>query len=117
MTEFQDIGGPIYAIIVLIVCIWLYRKHRDPASDFDLTDILKENGRVSKIAIGYLVTLFTSSWYIVHEAIEKQLTDTAFAAYLATWVVPIVTHLLKSQDTKTSVSSSSVTVTTEKAPT
>jgi hypothetical protein len=90
-----DISGVIYAAVILIVSLFLYKAHRDPNNSFDLTDLLKVNGRVSKIAVAFLVTLFTSSWYVVHEALEKQLTDTGFAAYLAAWVAPIVAAILK----------------------
>jgi len=90
-----DISGLVYSTVVLIVALFLYKAHRDPNSPFDLTDLLKINGKVSKIAIAFLTTLFTSSWYVVHEALEKQLTDTAFAAYLAAWVAPIVAAILK----------------------
>jgi hypothetical protein len=90
-----DISGLIYAGVVLVVVLFLYHLHRDPNSPFDLTDLLKINGRVSKVAVGFLTTLFTSSWYVVHEALEKQLTDVAFAAYLAAWVTPIVAAILK----------------------
>jgi hypothetical protein len=90
-----DVSGLIYASIVLIVALFLYRAHRDPDNPFDLFDLLKINGRVSKVAVAFLTTLFTSSWYVVHEALEKQLTDTAFAAYLAAWVAPIVAAILK----------------------
>lgn len=90
-----DVSGLIYASIVLIVALFLYRAHRDPDDPFDLFDLLKINGRVSKVAVAFLTTLFTSSWYVVHEALEKQLTDTAFAAYLAAWVAPIVAAILK----------------------
>jgi hypothetical protein len=90
-----DISGLVYAAVVLIVALFLYKAHRDPNNPFDLTDLLKVNGRVSKIAVAFLTTLFTSSWYVVHEALEKQLTDAAFAAYLAAWVAPIVAAILK----------------------
>ena len=90
-----DVSGLIYAAIVLIVALFLIRAHRDPNNPFDLFDLLKINGHVSKVAVAFLTTLFTSSWYVVHEALEKQLTDTAFAAYLAAWVAPIVAAILK----------------------
>jgi hypothetical protein len=90
-----DVSGLIYALIVLIVTLFLVRAHRDPDNPFDLFDLLKINGRVSKVAVAFLTTLFTSSWYVVHEALERQLTDTAFAAYLAAWVAPIVAAILK----------------------
>jgi len=107
MTTFDDIGGPIYAVLALLVGWFLYRAHRDPATSFDLKDLLMENGRVSKIAVAFMVTLGTSSWYVVHEALEKQLTDTGFGLYLATWVAPIVAHIIKGGD-----SSSTTTTTT-----
>ena len=90
-----DVSGLIYASIVIIVTLFLIRAHRDPNNPFDLFDLLKINGRVSKVAVAFLTTLFTSSWYVVHEALEKQLTDAAFAAYLAAWVAPIVAAILK----------------------
>lgn len=91
----NDISGYIYAGVMLVVVLFLYKLHRNPNNPFDLTDLLKLNGRVSKAAVAFLTTLFTSSWYVVHEALEKQLTDVAFAAYLAAWVAPIVAAILK----------------------
>jgi hypothetical protein len=90
-----DYSGFIYAGVMLIVAFVLWRLHRNPNNNIDMTDLLQINGRVSKIAVAFLTTLFTSSWYVVHEALEKQLSDAAFAAYLAAWVAPIVAAILK----------------------
>jgi hypothetical protein len=90
-----DVSGLIYAGIVIIAALFLIRAHRDPDNPFDLFDLLKINGHVSKVAVAFLTTLFTSSWYVVHEALEGQLTDTGFAAYLAAWVAPILAGILK----------------------
>ena len=107
-----DVSGLIYASIVIIVALFLIRAHRDPDNTFDLFDLLKINGRVSKVAVAFLTTLFTSSWYVVHEALEKQLTDAAFAAYLAAWVAPIVAAILKGDG----VSALSAALTDDTAP-
>jgi hypothetical protein len=107
-----DIGGPVYAVIVLIAAWFLYRAHRDPGIPFDLKDLLMENGRVSKIAVAFLVTLFTSSWYVVYGTLNKQLTDIAFGAYLAAWVAPIVAHIIKGGESS-STTTTSTSQTTE----
>lgn len=91
----MSLATAVYGVVALIVALWLYRAHINPQVDLDLYDLIKENGRLSKIAVAFLVTLGTSSWYIVHEATDGTLTDIAFGAYLTAWVAPIVAHVIK----------------------
>lgn len=95
----MSLGTAVYALIALVISLWLYRAHINQSVDIDLYDLLKENGKLSKISVAFLVTLFTSSWYVVHEATEGTLSDVAFGSYLAAWVAPIVAHVLKGTPT------------------
>ncbi len=83
-----------FAIILLLVVWSFYRAQRDPANNFNLFDLIMENGRVSRIGFAYLVGLLVTSWVLVSSVqSESREIDVIFSAYLAAWVAPIVAKL------------------------
>jgi len=105
-------------LIVALAIVWsLYRAHRsaDGAfAQFNLLDLLMDNGRLSRIACAFMATLVVTSWVIVKLTIENKLTEGLFTAYVAAWVAPIVAKLFSpplQTATATSTTSVSTTVT------
>ena len=105
-------------LIVALVIAWsFYRAHKSDKGvflQFNLLDLLLENGRVSRIACAFMATLVVTSWVVIKLTIENKLTDVIFGAYLTAWVAPIVAKLFSppsSTATATSTTSVSTTVT------
>lgn len=80
-------------LIVALVIAWsLYRANRDIAN-FNLLDLIMENGRVSKIACVFLGSFATFSWVMVRLTIDGKMTEGYIGLYGATWVAPILAKL------------------------
>ena len=104
--------------IVMMLLVWsFYRAQRDPANNFNLFDLIMENGRVSRIGFAFLVALLVTSWVLIRMAQNEQRSlDVVFAAYLTAWVAPIVAKLFSPPQVTTSSSSSSTTSTSTPVP-
>ena len=74
------------AMIGLMAWI-LWRAHRSKDNKIDLSALLVDTvtGNVTLAKFGGLLALLSSTWIVVYLAVDKSLTDTAFAAYVATW--------------------------------
>ena len=73
--------------LVAISMFFIYRIHSDPSVDFDITDILKKNGRASRQAVLELGAWFATTFVLIHQELEQTLTDTYVAAYGAFWIL------------------------------
>ena len=81
-------------ILVGLVVVWsLVRAHRNPAVDINLFDLVMENGRLSKVSVGYMVTLVVSSWVLIRAAYDSKSLDIIYAAYGAMWVTPLIAKI------------------------
>lgn len=93
----------------LLILVWsFYRAQRNPSFVFDLFDLVLENGRVSRLAIAFMITLAVTSWMMLRMTIDGKMTEGYFTAYGAMWIAPIVAKLFSSPP---SVSTSTVTAT------
>lgn len=89
-----DHFGLILVAVLLIILLTLYRFHSGPRS-FDLTDLLMENGRVSKIAVAFMLTLVVTTWMMAYMTLNKMMTEGFLIAYMSAWVAPIVARIVK----------------------
>lgn len=84
----------ILAITVLSVIWSIYRLHRNPAVDFNMLDLLMENGRVSKISCIVMTAFLVTTWAFVNDCIQKKGLDVGLlAAYGGLWVAPLLMKL------------------------
>ena len=103
-------------IIGILIFAWaFYRAQHNPNFDFDLFDLIMENGRVSKVAVAFMVTLAVTSWILLRLTLDGKLTEAYFGAYGAFWIAPIIARLFSAQST-TSISTSCTTTIEEKTP-
>jgi hypothetical protein len=80
----------------LVLCF--YRLHRDAdRPNFDLTDLLMENGRLSKIAVGFFVVLFLTSWIMIDLQLKAKMTEGYLGLYGGLWVTPLVARVVWGQ--------------------
>jgi len=83
---------------VLILCgAWvLHRRSLNHNSKIVLDDLLLgDDGKMSKSAAVMFGSFVLTSWVIVFLTMTDKLDSVYFAAYIAAWVIPAVTRLIK----------------------
>lgn len=85
--------------IALLVLLTLWRAHARADIDFNLLDLLMENGRVSKIAVAFMLVLGVSTWVIIKLTIDGRLTEGYLTIYTGAWIVPLVTKVVANKNT------------------
>lgn len=98
----------ILIVVALLVVLSFYRAHRDKDFAFNLLDLFMENGRLSRLACGFMITLIITSWIMVRLALDGKLNEGYFMAYGGMWVAGIVAKLF-STPTATSVETTTKT--------
>ncbi len=93
MIDRIDIVGLIFSALIMLISILLWLWHRNKDVDVDLTDLLMENGRLSRLAFTWLGAFLVMSFGFIYAVIHKNLSDVYAALYATTWAVPIVTKL------------------------
>ena len=98
------------AAFVLLLLIWrsLAKMHADESVNFDLRDLLMENGRVSKAACVMMGAFAVTTWQFVYYTLNGKLTEGYLGIYVAAWIAPVVARLISNND-----GNSGATVTTE----
>jgi len=91
------------AAILAAVCVFfawgIWRRSKNHTSKIDLDDLLcGDDGKIAKSAVVLLGSFALTTWVIVYLAITNKLNEGYFAAYLAAWVAPTVTKLIKGTD-------------------
>lgn len=78
--------------VLIVVSFW--RAHSRPGFDFNAFDLIMENGRVSKIAMAFMLVLAVSTWVIVAQQLAGKLTEGMFGLWLGAWVTPLVAKVV-----------------------
>lgn len=100
----------ILAVAALLVVASFWRAHRKPGFDFNAFDLIMENGKVSKIALAFMIVLAVTTWVVVDLQIKGHLTEGYFTTYGAMWVIPLVAKVVFN---KTEMPSAGTTLTTK----
>lgn len=88
---------PMLLVLVLGatgIGVSFWRAHRRPDVQFNLLDLLLENGRVSKISFAFMLVLGVSTWVVVDLQVKGRLTDGTFGLWLGAWVAPLVARVV-----------------------
>jgi hypothetical protein len=116
-----EIMHAVLAIGALLIMFSFWRAHKNHGIDFDLLDLLKQNGRASKVSVIIMGAFIMSTWVVANRELSGTLTADFFGLYLAAWVSPLITLLATSNSEPPGTTSTSTTVmrqeTTEKAST
>jgi hypothetical protein len=86
----------LYILLILFafaVIVSLWRFQKNPNNEFDILDLLMENGRVSRTAAAFSVTLIITSWIMLKLTVDKSMTEGYLGIYGGLWVTPIVTRM------------------------
>jgi hypothetical protein len=82
-------------IILVFGLIWsIYRLHRNPDIDFNILDLVMENGRVSKVSCLVMGAFTLHSWIMIDLQATAKMTEGYLTIYGATWVAPLITRLV-----------------------
>jgi hypothetical protein len=84
----------ILVLAVFSVLLSFWRAHHSALIQFSAFDLVMENGRVSKIAVAFMLVLGVTTWTIVYLTIRDKLTEGYFLAYGAMWVGPLVAKVV-----------------------
>lgn len=85
----------LLALGVLLVGWSLYRLNRRSDVDFNLIDLLLENGKVSRIACVVMSAFLVTTWAFIYDCIKRKGVDVAiFGAYGGMWIAPLIAKLL-----------------------
>jgi len=99
------------ALIALAILWTFYRAQKDAAFNFDLYDLIMQDGRVSRMAFAFMITLGVTSWILVRLAIDGKLTEGYFGLYGALWVTPIIAKMFSTPPTAGSITTNTKTET------
>lgn len=89
-----DVMAVLLGLAVLTILVSFWRAQRHPELAFDAFDLIMENGRVSKIAIAFMIVLVVTTWVIVDLQLKNNLTEGYFLAYGGMWVMPLVAKVV-----------------------
>lgn len=84
----------VLGLAALAVLLSIWRAHRDALLQFNAFDLIMENGRVSKIALAFMLVLGVTTWAFVYLTIQGKMTEGLFLAYGAMWVAPLVAKVV-----------------------
>jgi len=84
----------ILAVAAALVVVSFWRAHSRPGFDFNAFDLIMENGKVSKIALAFMLVLGVSTWVIITQQIKDKLTEGMFGLWLGAWVTPLVAKVV-----------------------
>lgn len=76
--------------VVIAASLWRFQKGDN---QFDLLDLLMENGRVSRLAAAFSIALVVTSWIMLKLAVDAKMTEGYFGIYGSMWVAPIISRM------------------------
>lgn len=84
----------VLAGTLLIGVLMLWRAQKSKTVQFDAFDLIMENGKVSKIALAFIVSFAVTTWVLVYTAIQGKSVDALFGLYGTMWVAPLVVKVI-----------------------
>lgn len=80
------------AAVLVIVSFW--RAHRTPGFSFNAFDLIMEDGRVSRIALAFMLVLAVTTWIMIDLQINGKMSEGYLTTYGAMWVLPLVAKVV-----------------------
>lgn len=90
----RDVMLVVLGVAALLVVVSFWRAHRDALKQFNAFDLIMENGRVSKIALAFMIAFGVTTWIVVYLTVRDKMTEGLFLAYGGMWVVPLVAKVV-----------------------
>lgn len=80
------------AFIALVVSF--RRAHKDPRFEFNVFDMIMEDGKVAPLQVVFMIVFAVSTWVIVDLQIKDKLTEGLFGLWLGAWATPLVAKIV-----------------------
>lgn len=116
MSQSTTVFALLAVLLALLIWRALSRMHRDRDVDFDLRDLLMENGRVSKGACVMMGAFAATTWQFVYFSLNGKMTEGYAAIYVAAWIAPVVARLISRGEGSAPTTVTATTETTIKVP-
>lgn len=114
----NDLMLAVLGIGFLCLLLSFWKAHRRPDFQFSAFDLIMENGKVSKIALAFMVVLGVTTWIMVDLQIKGKMSEGYLTTYGAMWVFPLVAKVVfnKAEMPSTSTMTMTATTTTQEVP-
>lgn len=78
-----------------VLVAWsFWHAQRKPGFDFDMFDLIMENGKVSKIAFTFMSAFAVTTWILVDLQMKGKMTEGYLTTYGAMWVASLVAKVV-----------------------
>ena len=103
----------LFGVGILAYSLW--RIQRDPNVQFNLFDLLMENGRVSKIACTFMASFALSAWIMVKLTLDGKMSEGYIGIFGSMWVAPLIARVIfgKTNGATSTATTTTATTTTE----
>jgi hypothetical protein len=86
----------VLALAVVLIWLLLQRRNKNAESRISLDDLLLgDDGKMSKSAAVMFGAFALTTWTIIYLTLNEKLTEGYFGAYIAAWVAPAVSRIIK----------------------
>lgn len=104
----------VLGAVAIFVVVSFWRAHCACNTAFNAFDLITENGKVSKIALAFMLAFAVTTWILIDQQIKGTLSEGVFGLYLGAWVAPLVAKVVFN---KVEMPSTTVTATVTKTET
>lgn len=106
----RDVMLGVLAFGAALVMVSFWRAHRNALAQFNAFDLITENGKVSKIALAFMVAFGVTTWAFAYLTIQGKMTEGLFLAYGGMWVAPLVVKVVFNKNEMPGTTSSSTLI-------
>lgn len=80
--------------LLALTAFSVYRAHCNPENQINIVDLVLEHGRMSRIAVAFMLTLGVTTWLMVDLEIRGRMSEAYLMAYGGMWVGPLVAKVI-----------------------
>lgn len=108
VLTFQFFGLRIdsMAIVLLLLLgligLFFWHAHKYKDTNFNIYDLITENGRASKTGVVYIFSFILASWILAHKTLTGANIDGLWWPWMAAFTVPITASIIKGRSAKMS---------------
>lgn len=80
--------------LLLLTGVSIWRAHCNPENQINIVDLVLEHGRMSRIAVAFMLTLGVTTWLMVDLEVRGRMSEAYLMAYGGMWVGPLVAKVI-----------------------
>lgn len=84
----------VLVVVVVIIGVSLKRLHQRVNTDFNLFDLIMQDGKASRVGITFMGTWLLSCWIMGYLVLTGKLTEQYFLIFNGSWVVPLTARVI-----------------------